>query len=155
MKPTHLDDAGRVVMVNVEEKASTVRKAVAEARIRMSPETMKAVRDGQSKKGDIAAVVRLAGIMGAKKTGDLIPLCHTVALDHVEIDLEFSGEHAVIRTVATATGRTGVEMEALTAAALGALTFYDMVKGMERGVVIESIRLLEKEGGRSGHWIAD
>lgn len=152
MKPTHLDARDRVRMVDVSAKAPTLRRAVAEARVRLSRATLAAARAGRLAKGDLGAAVRIAAIQAAKKTADLIPLCHPLGLDHVGARLRFTAREAVVETEAVTTSRTGVEMEALTAAAVGALVVYDMVKSMERGAVIGPVRLLEKEGGRSGRW---
>jgi cyclic pyranopterin phosphate synthase len=153
---THLDERGRARMVDVGEKPVTRRRAVAEAWVEMGEATFQAVRTGQAAKGDVFAAARLAGIMGAKRCSELIPLCHPVALDHVEVRFEEDAPRHRIRVVAeaSATARTGVEMEALTAVAVAALTIYDMVKALERGIRLGPIRLLEKEGGRSGHWKA-
>ena len=151
---THLNEAGEVHMVDVGDKAETRREAVAEGMVRMAPELVERFFAGDLPKGDAAAAARLAGIMGAKKTPDLIPLCHPIALTGVEVVLEASGHGVRITATVSTTGRTGVEMEALTAVATAALTIYDMVKSVERGVTIESIRLLRKAGGRSGTWEA-
>jgi cyclic pyranopterin phosphate synthase len=149
---THLNEAGEVHMVDVGEKAATDREAVAEGFVTVSPELADRFLAGDLPKGDAAAVARVAGIMGAKRTADLIPLCHPIPLTGVEVALERSGRGIrVLATVRTA-GRTGVEMEAMTAVAVAALTIYDMVKSVERGVTIESIGLLRKSGGRSGTW---
>jgi len=154
-RPTHLDATGAVHMVGVGEKAPTARWATARARVRMSPETVAAARDGGGAKGDLGATVRLAGIMAAKQTPGLIPLCHTVALTRVTVDLRWVADGAEIVARAEAHDRTGVEMEAMVAASVAALTLYDMVKSMERGVSITEVLLLEKGGGRSGHWTVD
>ena len=148
---THLDEKGAARMVDVAGKAVTVREAVAECVVRMAPGTVRAVREGTAK-GDALQVARVAGIMAAKHTPDLIPLCHPLPLSSVKVDFEFvtGGVRAVARVRVTA--QTGVEMEALTAAAVAGLTLIDMTKGIERGVYIESVRLLEKSGGRSGTW---
>lgn len=152
---THFDGEGRAVMVDVGGKDVTQRRAVAEARVVMRPETLALIRSGTAKKGDVLGVARLAGIMAAKRTADLIPLCHPLALDKVTLDLQPEGEDAVrIEATVACTGRTGVEMEALTAASVAALTVYDMCKAVDRTMRIEGLRLLEKEGGRSGHWTA-
>ncbi len=154
---THLDDTGAAHMVDVAEKPVTDRRAVARAVVRMTPHTAAAVAAGDMPKGDVLGTARLAGIMAAKKTGDLIPLCHPIGLDAVDItaDLDEQAGTVIITATARVTARTGVEMEAMTAASVAALTVYDMVKGIERGVVIESIALLEKTGGRSGTWRAE
>jgi cyclic pyranopterin phosphate synthase len=148
---THLDERGAARMVDVAEKASTVREAVAECVVRMAPATLRAVRDGTAK-GDAIQVARVAGIMAAKRTPDLIPLCHPLLLTSVAVDFKFvTGGVRVIARVRV-TGQTGVEMEALTAASVAGLTLIDMTKGIEKGVYLESVRLLEKSGGRSGTW---
>lgn len=153
-KLTHLDDTGAAHMVDVGAKAATSREAVAEGRISMSAEALSAIRDGTSKKGDVLAVARVAGIMAAKKTSDLIPLCHPIALTSVTVDFDLE-EHG-IRAVATArtSGQTGVEMEALTAVSVALLTLYDMAKALDKAMVMSGIRLLAKSGGRSGDWRA-
>jgi cyclic pyranopterin phosphate synthase len=141
-------------MVDVGGKAETARSATATGRIRMSPEALTAVRDGSGPKGDVLAAARIAGIMAAKKTAELIPLCHSLALDQVFV--EFAFEPDAIRATATAslTGKTGIEMEALTATSLALLTIYDMAKALDKGMVIEGVRLLAKTGGKSGEWRA-
>ena len=151
---THLDSAGQARMVDVGEKPSTERRAVARAVLRVSPETARAVLAGDAPKGDVLAVARIAGIQGAKRTAELIPLCHPLPLSFVGVDASVDGEAGRIelRAEARTTGPTGVEMEALTAASVAALTIYDMVKGIERGAEITEVVLLEKSGGRSGHW---
>ena len=151
-KLTHLDEEGEVHMVDVGEKSESAREAVAEAVVNMPPDLVGVFLSGGLAKGDAAAVSRVAGIMAAKRTSELIPLCHPIPLDSVSVDLE-PVTHG-IRVVATVrcTGRTGVEMEALTAVSVAALTVYDMVKSVERSVTIESVRLLRKSGGRSGTW---
>jgi len=152
---THLDSQGRANMVDVSDKAQTVREAVAEARVRMLPTTLQMIVDGEHPKGDVFAVARIAGIQAAKKTSDLIPLCHPLMLTSVKVELQADGEDAVlIRARCKLTGQTGVEMEALTAASVAALTIYDMCKAVDRGMVIEQVRLLEKLGGKSGHFLA-
>ncbi|MFQ5523013.1 MAG: cyclic pyranopterin monophosphate synthase MoaC [Acidimicrobiia bacterium] len=151
---THLNEAGEVHMVNIGEKEETHREAIAEGLVTMSPELVERFFAGDLPKGDAAAVARVAGILGAKKTPDLIPLCHPVALSGAEVSLEATGHGVRITATVSTTGRTGVEMEALTAVATAALAIYDMVKSVERGVTIESIRLLRKAGGRSGTWEA-
>lgn len=151
---THLDEHGDARMVDVGGKPVTERRAVAQAIVRMSPETARVVAQGDAPKGDVLGTARLAGIMAAKKTGELIPLCHPIGLDHVDVDAAIDSDAGLVTLTATAgvTARTGVEMEAMTAAAVAALTVYDMVKGVERGVAIEQVVLLEKRGGRSGTW---
>ena len=149
---THVDESGAARMVDVGAKAETRREAKAECLVRMAPATLQAVRESEVAKGDALGVARIAGIMAAKRTSELIPLCHPLPISSVELDFELVS--AGVRIVATArvTGRTGVEMEALTAVAVAGLTVIDMVKGMEPGVWLDSIRLLEKTGGKSGGW---
>jgi len=151
---THLDADGTARMVDVGEKAVTARRAVARAIVRMTRETAARVAAGDAPKGDVLGVARIAGIQAAKRTGELIPLCHPIGLDHVEVDGEIDAAAGTITLTATAsvTARTGVEMEAMTAASVAALTVYDMVKGLDKGVEIAEIVLLEKSGGRSGDW---
>ena len=154
---THFDAEGNARMVDVGDKDVTDRLATAEARIRMAPATLARIEAGGFKKGDVLAVAQLAGIMGAKRTPDLIPLCHPLSLDKVEVSLEAEPAAAAIRITATCRirARTGVEMEALTAATVAALTVYDMCKAVDRAMVIDGVRLVRKEGGRSGTFIAD
>lgn len=154
---THFDAEGRARMVDVSTKAETDRVAVAGGRVRMLPETLARVRAGTIGKGDVLAVARLAGIMAAKRTADLIPLCHPLALTSVEVDLMVSEEESTVEITATCRlkGRTGVEMEALTAVSVAALTVYDMCKAIDRGMVVEGIRLLHKSGGKSGTYEAE
>ena len=151
---THLDEHGDARMVDVGGKPVTARRAVARAIVRMTPETAEIVAGGDAPKGDVLGVARLAGIMAAKKTGELIPLCHPMGLDHVDVDgvVDVEAGTVTITASASVTARTGVEMEAMTAASVAALTVYDMVKGVERGVAIEEVVLLEKSGGASGTW---
>jgi molybdenum cofactor biosynthesis protein MoaC/molybdopterin converting factor subunit 1 len=153
-KLTHLDDAGSARMVDVGDKNETQRRARAEARLRMSPETAAALARGDAPKGDVLGTARIAGIGAAKRTGELIPLAHPLALDFIDVEGTVDVEAGLVRLSATAgiTARTGVEMEAMTACAVAALTVYDMVKGLERGVSIEAIELVSKSGGRSGEW---
>ncbi len=153
-KLTHLDEAGHAHMVDVSAKASTEREAVADGHITMSPTALAAVRDGTAKKGDVLATARIAGIMAAKRTSELIPLCHPLMLSKVSVD--FVVEDNGIRATATArlTGQTGVEMEALTAVSVALLTLYDMVKSVDKNMIISDIRLLSKSGGKSGDWQA-
>jgi cyclic pyranopterin monophosphate synthase len=139
-------------MVDVGAKAETRREATAECLVRMEPETLRAVRDSELAKGDALGVARVAGIMAAKRTSELIPLCHPLPITSVAIDFELVGSGVRILATARVTGRTGVEMEALTAAAVAGLTVIDMVKGVEPGVWLEAVRLLEKSGGKSGAW---
>ena len=154
MTLSHVDESGRARMIDVGDKPVSVRTAVAEGAVRMSPEAYRLVADQALGKGDALAVGELAGTMAAKRTAELIPLCHPVALDHVEVRAELdAGLPGVrLRAMAKAVGRTGVEMEALTAAAVGCLTMYDMVKAVDRGAEIVMVRLVEKAGGRRGPW---
>jgi cyclic pyranopterin phosphate synthase len=150
---SHFDESGASRMVDVGQKPVTVREARASARVRMEAETGRLVRDRQMAKGDVLEVARLAGIQAAKRTWELIPLCHLLPLDAVEVRLEFEADDLLaIEATARATARTGVEMEALTAASVAALTVYDMCKAVDRGITIERIRLEEKSGGKSGHF---
>lgn len=154
---THFDSAGRPRMVDVSDKAESERRAVACGRVRFSAEAYRAIRSGGVKKGDIAGVAELAGIMGAKRTSDLIPLCHPLPITGVKVSVEpDDGRHAFIVTAEVkTTGKTGVEMEALTTVTTACLTIYDMAKALDKSMIIDSIRLLEKSGGRSGHFIAE
>ncbi len=151
---THLDAGGRARMVDVADKPDTQRTAIARATVKVSPETARKVRDGDAPKGDVLGVARIAGIQAAKRTSELIPLCHSLALSFVGVEGSIDIATGVIELLAEArtTGPTGVEMEALTAASVAALTVYDMVKGIERGAEIASVALLSKSGGRSGEW---
>lgn len=158
---THLDETGRARMVDVSAKAVTAREATAAGEVRLARATFELLRDqarGRAQqgfhKGDVLAVAHVAGVMAAKQTGQLIPLCHPINLDGLDLGFDFDeGQAAVtIRATARTSGRTGVEMEAMTAVAVAALTIYDMVKGVDRSVVIGNVRLLEKKGGKSGHW---
>ncbi len=153
---THLNASGEAHMVDVGEKAATHRSATAKAQVVMKPQTLELVKSGNAKKGDVLGTARLAGIMAAKKTHDLIPLCHPLLITKVAIDLEIDEALPGIRISATVkvSGQTGVEMEALTAVSVAALTIYDMVKAADKGMRIEGIRLVEKLGGKSGHWMA-
>lgn len=152
---SHLDARGSARMVDVSAKDDTARVATAEAIVRMRRETLALIQSGGVPKGDVLATARLAGIMAAKRTPDLIPLCHPLAITGVTVDLEPAGDTALrISATVKTTGKTGVEMEALTAAAVAALTVYDMCKAVEKGMVIEGVRLLEKSGGKSGDWSA-
>jgi cyclic pyranopterin phosphate synthase len=154
---THLDAEGRARMVDISDKQETDRVAIAGARVVMRPETLERIRSGDVAKGDVLAVARLAGIMAAKRTAELIPLCHPLALTSVEVDLECAPERSAVEITATCKlrGRTGVEMEALTAASVAALTVYDMCKAVDRGIVVTDLRLLRKSGGKSGNWEAE
>jgi cyclic pyranopterin phosphate synthase len=151
---THIDETGAARMVDVGEKAHTERVAVAESFIRMEPETLALIVSGGHKKGDVLAVARVAGIMAAKKTWDLIPMCHPLLLTKVAVSLTPDTVRSGVHILAECrlTGQTGVEMEALTAASVAALTLYDMCKAVDRGMVIEQTRLLEKHGGKTGSW---
>jgi cyclic pyranopterin monophosphate synthase len=151
---THLDAAGQASMVDVSDKPDTARRARARAVVRVSPETAAKVRDGDAPKGDVIGVARIAGIQAAKRTSELIPLCHPLSLSYVGVEGTIDVQTGEIELIAEArtTGPTGVEMEALTAVSVAALTVYDMVKGVQRGAEIAEIALLEKSGGRSGHW---
>ena len=150
---THLDSQGRAHMVDVTDKAVTFREAVAEARVRMLPDTLQMIVDGAHPKGDVFAVARIAGIQAAKKTSDLIPLCHPLMLTGVKVELRADGADAVhILARCKLSGQTGVEMEALTAASVAALTIYDMCKAVDRGMQITDVGLDAKSGGRSGDW---
>lgn len=153
-KLTHLDDHGNARMVDVGAKAATQRVAVAAGRIRMSAAALDAIRAGDVPKGDVLAAARIAGIMAAKKTGELIPLCHPLALDAVTIDFAFEDGAVAVTATASLTAKTGVEMEAMTATSLALLTIYDMAKAIDKGMVIEAVRLIEKRGGKSGTWRA-
>jgi len=154
-KLTHLDDSGKARMVDVGGKAVTHRVAVAAGHIRMNAAALAAIRDGAVPKGDVLAAARIAGIMAAKKTGDLIPLCHPLALDAVGLDFTLTDNGVACTATASLSGKTGVEMEALTAASVALLTIYDMAKAIDKGMVIEQVRLIEKRGGKSGHWKAE
>ena len=153
-KLTHLDDRGAARMVDVGTKAVTVRRAVARGLLRVSPATLALVRDGRTKKGDVIAAARIAGIMAAKKTSDLIPLTHPLPLTHLAVDVELTDEGLEIQALAATNGPTGVEMEALTAVAIAGLTLYDMLKSVERGARLTDIRLVEKTGGKTGTYTA-
>lgn len=150
---SHFDAAGQAYMVDVGNKAITQRTAVAQGRITMQAETMLLVAQGSSKKGDVLGIARIAAIQAAKKTSDLIPLCHPVALTKVSVDLAIDGNSVICTATVSCDGKTGVEMEALTAVQIGLLTVYDMCKAVDRGMIINDVRLLEKHGGKSGDWI--
>ncbi|WP_420599871.1 cyclic pyranopterin monophosphate synthase MoaC [Neptuniibacter sp.] len=151
---THLDEQGNANMVDVSEKQITSREAIAYAEVQMLPETLQLITQGGHKKGDVLAVARIAGIQAAKRTSELIPLCHPLMLSKVTVELEPNAQRNVVEITATCklAGQTGVEMEALTAASVAGLTIYDMCKAVDKGMVISSVRLLEKKGGKSGHW---
>lgn len=153
-KITHLDDSGAAHMVDVSAKADTVREAVAEGRITMSAEALAAVREGSAKKGDVLATARIAGIMAAKKTSELIPLCHPLMLSKVSVDFAFEDSGIRVTALVRLTGQTGVEMEAMTAVSVALLTIYDMAKALDKGMMISGVRLLSKSGGKSGDWHA-
>ncbi len=149
---THMDEAGNVRMVDVGEKPPTARRAVAEATVLMAQSTRERLFADDLPKGDAVATVRIAAIQGAKQTSSLVPLCHPLPIESVSVTVEPTAEGAVITVTATVTAKTGVEMEAMTGAAIGAIALYDMIKGVDRGSQIGSVRLLEKSGGRSGEW---
>lgn len=153
---THFDDSGASRMVDVGQKPVTSRMARASASVRMLPQTLRLIQDRQAAKGDVLEVARLAGIMAAKRTGELIPLCHPLGLDSVEIAFSPLGEDAFrIEATVRTTSKTGVEMEAMTAVSVAALTIYDMVKAVDRGLTIGSVQLEEKSGGKSGHYLRE
>lgn len=154
---THLDEQGQARMVDVSGKEATDRTAVARATVEMAPETAALIATGDLHKGDVLGTARVAGIQAAKRTGELIPLCHPLGLDHVDVEIAVDEPSGLVTIVASARvhARTGVEMEAMTAASVAALTVYDMVKAVERGVRISSVELVEKSGGRSGLWTRD
>ncbi len=151
---THFNQQGEAHMVDVGDKPASRRVAIAEGRINMQPETLSLILQGEHKKGDVLGIARVAGIMAAKKTAELIPLCHPLAISHISIDLiPDTGSHCVVcRARVETTGQTGVEMEALTAVQISLLTIYDMCKAVDRGMIIEQVQLLEKSGGKSGNW---
>ena len=154
---THLDEQGRASMVDVGSKPETEREAVARGFVAMKPETLRLIRDGQMKKGDVLGTARLAGIMGAKHTPQLIPLCHPIPLDQIVVELEpdDNGPGVLITATAKTTAKTGVEMEALTAVSVAALTLYDMCKSVDRGMRIQDVRLVKKRGGKSGEIVLE
>ena len=154
-KLTHLDEAGNAAMVDVSAKAATLREATAEGRITMSAQALDAIRQGAVKKGDVLATARIAGIMAAKKTADLIPLCHPLGLSKVSVDFDYEDGGIRVTSLARLSGQTGVEMEALTAASVALLTLYDMAKALDKSMVISGVRLLTKTGGKSGDWSAN
>jgi cyclic pyranopterin monophosphate synthase len=149
---SHMDEQGRIAMVDTTSKSPTARRAVASARVLMSPETVEAVRNNRTPKGDPLETARIAGIMAAKRTSELIPLCHPLPLTHVEVRAELCDDGVYIEAEAATTAQTGVEMEALTAATVAALTVYDMCKAVEKGMTITDVRLKSKSGGKSGDW---
>ena len=154
---THFNEEGRARMVDVSEKAPTVRKATAACRVLVNEHTFSLILSGGMKKGDVLTTAQIAGIMGAKRTPDIIPMCHPIALTGVDLDLRLNEEACAVDITATAqcTGATGVEMEAMTAASVAALTVYDMCKAVQRDIVIDRVRLLEKSGGKSGHFVRE
>ena len=149
---THTDENGEAKMVDVGGKQETSRSATAEGKIFMNGETLAALRKQELKKGDVLGVARVAGVQAAKRTSDLIPLCHPLAIDHISVDFRIQEKSLEIKTTVKTSGRTGVEMEALTACSVAALTVYDMCKAMDKSITIEEIKLLEKTGGKSGNW---
>lgn len=151
---SHLDETGAARMVDVGKKAETARTAVAAGSIRMNAAALSAIRDGSGPKGDVLAAARIAGIMAAKKTAELIPLCHPLSLDAVMVDFAFIDAGIEVRATASLTGRTGVELEAMTATSIALLTIYDMAKALDKGMVIQGVRLIAKTGGKSGDWRA-
>ena len=152
-KLTHLDESGAAHMVDVSDKAATVREARASGLISMMPQAIAAIRDGSAEKGDVLAVARVAGIMAAKRASELIPLCHPVALSRVSVDFNVMPSAVAVTVTARSSGQTGVEMEALTATSATLLTLYDMVKALDKAMVISDIKLLSKSGGKSGEWV--
>lgn len=151
---THIDESGSAHMVDIGSKHASERLAVAAGHISMSDAALTAIKAGDAPKGDVLGTARIAGIMAAKKTGELIPLCHPLALDAVNVDFAFTDTGVNVTATASLTGKTGVEMEAMVAASTALLTIYDMAKALDKAMVIGSVRLLEKKGGKSGHWKA-
>ena len=153
---THFDSQGQAHMVDVGDKSDTKRIAIAQGSIQMLPATLQLILQGDAKKGDVLGIARIAAIQASKRTSDLIPLCHPISLSKVSVEFEISEPQNTIvcKVTAECTGKTGVEMEALTATSVALLTIYDMVKAVDRGMVISQIQLLEKQGGKSGHWLA-
>ncbi len=151
---THLDDSGTARMVDVGAKTATARMARAGGIIRMSAEALAAIKAGDAPKGDVLGAARIAAIMAAKKTGELVPLCHPLSLDAVDVDFAFEDDGVRVTATASLTGKTGVEMEAMVAVSVALLTVYDMAKALDKGMMIGEVRLLEKLGGKSGHWTA-
>lgn len=152
---THIDSDGTARMVDVGAKAESQRVAIASGRITMTPHALAAIRAGDAPKGDVLGTARIAGIMAAKRTSDLIPMCHPLMIDAVNVDFTFEEDAVRATATATLTGKTGVEMEALTAVSIALLTIYDMAKALDKGMVLGGIRLVEKRGGKSGHWRAE
>ncbi len=151
-KLTHLDESGAAHMVDISAKATTVREARASGQISMSPQAIAAIKDGTAKKGDVVAVARVAGIMAAKRTSELIPLCHPVTLSSVSVDFDIIRSAITVTVTARSSGQTGIEMEALTAVSATLLTLYDMVKAVDKAMIMSDIKLLTKSGGKSGDW---
>jgi cyclic pyranopterin monophosphate synthase len=153
----HFDEAGQAHMVDVGAKAETERIARAGGRIRMKAETLALIQAGTAAKGDVLGIARIAGIQAAKRTGDLIPLCHPIPLTHVSLNFAIDADNSLVacECMTRTIGRTGVEMEAMAGVSVALLTIYDMCKAVDRGMVIEQVRLLEKSGGKSGHWVAE
>jgi cyclic pyranopterin phosphate synthase len=149
---THLNAKGEAHMIDVSAKSDTLRTAIAQSQVELTPAIVAAITDNSLPKGDLFATVRIAAIQGAKKCSDLIPLCHPLPLSKITVDIELQGNSLVISALCKTTGKTGVEMEALTAASVAALTVYDMCKGLDKGMVIRETKLLEKTGGKSGEW---
>lgn len=155
-KLTHFNQSGEAHMVDVGEKAITQRTAVTEGFIKMQPETLQLILQGQHKKGDVLGIARIAGIMASKKTAELIPLCHPLPITHVDIELTAENKNSIhCKTTVKTNGQTGVEMEALCATQIALLTIYDMCKAVDRGMIMTDVRLLEKAGGKSGHWVRE
>jgi cyclic pyranopterin phosphate synthase len=156
-KLTHFNQAGEAHMVDIADKPSSARRAIAAGRIVMQAETLELIQQGGHKKGDVLGAARIAGIMATKRTSDLVPMCHPIALTHVAVEFETDPDAGAVECTVTAetTGQTGVEMEALTGVQVTLLTIYDMCKSIDRGMVISDVRLLEKSGGKSGHWKRD
>ncbi len=152
-KLTHLDEAGRARMVDVSDKPSTTRNAVAEGLVRMPPELRDLAMGGGAAKGDVRATAEIAGVMAAKRTSDLIPLCHPLPISRVEVNVAAAEDGIIVTARVKTTGQTGVEMEALTAVSVACLTVYDMLKAADKGLTIEGVRLLSKSGGKSGDWV--
>jgi cyclic pyranopterin phosphate synthase len=151
---SHLDESGTAKMVNVGSKPDTQRSAIAEGRIHMSEAALQAIRSGDAPKGNVLGTARIAAIMAAKRTAEIIPLCHPLGLDEVNVDFAYEGDSIRVTATAALVGKTGVEMEAMVAASTALLTIYDMAKALDKGMVIKEVRLLEKLGGKSGHWRA-
>ena len=156
-KLSHIDDRGRAQMVDVGDKAVTSRVAVARGAVRMKPETAARIADGQIAKGDVIATARIAGVLAAKKTGELIPLCHPLPIDYIDVRVEVDpvAGRVTLEAEARITAKTGIEMEAMTAVSVAGLTIYDMCKAIDRGMVLEDICLVKKSGGRSGEWVRE